>query len=275
MDPATPAAETQRAIPEFKLDNASLASLIEDPAAAVELAIKIVAKLREAPHVFLLCGLDPVEEAKPVRRLARAIADLPGPIDDPTRPVSEKLSFTRVRIADSDALNHEKVTRYSRTNQPLCLHTDSSNIKVPHDLVAFQMVRADREGGETLLATVEDICSALPADVLGLLKQALFPFSRQPLPILWEANGRSHIRYYRSQIETALKRGGFLSSEANYAMAVLDEVLESTNVQQRVRLEPGQTLFLANTQVLHGRTGFEPDSKRLMYRVRAYASSLV
>ena len=57
-------------------------------------------------------------------------------------------------------------------------------------------------------------------------------------------------------------------------MAALDAALEQPENQFRFHLQAGETGFLHNTKVLHGRTGFATDSSRLMYRIRVHAGCL-
>ena len=57
-------------------------------------------------------------------------------------------------------------------------------------------------------------------------------------------------------------------------MAALDAALQRPDNQFRFHLKAGETLFLHNTKVLHGRTGFAAGSTRLMYRIRVHAGCL-
>ncbi|MFI2663542.1 TauD/TfdA family dioxygenase [Micromonospora carbonacea] len=52
------------------------------------------------------------------------------------------------------------------------------------------------------------------------------------------------------------------------ALDALDALLDDPRRQTRLRLEPGQMIFINNRTLLHGRTEFTdaPDGKRLMLR---------
>ncbi len=246
----------------------------EHPDIVGDLAARLADGLRRYPHFVVLTGLPPTRERVLTVALGRTIADM-APADRVLTPDGRiKVSFTRVQIDPEKVGSENAVTRYSRTNRPLELHTDSSYLRRPHEFVAFQMVRSDPDGGDTLLVPVEHVVSALGPAMVRTLKRSRVPFGRGDYPILWERNGAPNIRYYRSQIDTALEEGGRVRESDLSGMAVLDAALERPDNQFRFHLKAGETVFLHNTKVLHGRTGFAPVSTRLMYRVRVHAGCL-
>lgn len=249
---------------------------VTDEKAAIvqDLARRVAEGLRVYPHFVVLTGLAPTENRALTVAVGRAIAGM-----DPADPVLTpdgriKVSFTRVQIDPEKVGSENAVTRYSRTNKPLEMHTDSSYQARPHEFVAFQMVRADPDGGDTLLVPVEHVVDALGPEMVATLKQAPIPFGRGDFPILWDRNGSSNIRYYRSQIDTARQDGDRLTRRDLSCMAALDEALQRPDNQFQFHLRAGETLFLHNTKVLHGRTGFASSSTRLMYRIRINAGCL-
>lgn len=239
------------------------------------LASEIAERLRIYPHYVRLTGPDPTEERTLVRAICQAIANIEPFKPNLTEKQRNKVSFTRVRVNPDRAETAGFGTAYSRTNKALHLHTDSSYQAAPHEVVAFQMVQADREGGDTILIAVEDILDKLAPDTASFLHREIFPFGRNLTSIFWHVGGASHIRYYRSQIDDTCRKIGLpLDDEVLGALDALDAVLQDDSIAHRFRIESGNTLFLHNTRVLHGRTGFASDSNRLMYRFRMHAGCL-
>jgi alpha-ketoglutarate-dependent taurine dioxygenase len=191
---------------------------------------------------------------------------------DPT--ASPQVELYPVHINPKAAKGARRATRNSMTNLPLDLHTDSTYLRRPHELVAFHMVRTDPEGGDTLLAPVEDVVNELDERVRSILRRPVFPFGTGAHPVLWERDGAPNIRYYRAQIDVSRKRRDRRTETDRAAMETLDDVLRRAVPALRFRLEAGDTLFLHNTKILHGRTGFAEGSARMMYRVRAHAACL-
>jgi hypothetical protein len=136
------------------------------------------------------------------------------------------------------------------------------------------MVRSDHEGGDTLIAAVEDVVRELNEDVLSTLAEPIFPFGCGAHPVISKRAGTPHIRYYRRQINKALGKGELPTVAALAAMEVLDAVLRRYTILHQFKLETGETLFIHNTKALHGRTGFAAQSDRLLYRVRMHAGCL-
>lgn len=263
-------------VPQLSLSPQDIDDLTSGEDAAGDVTDRIVGLLKSHPHFFVLKGVPATEDRTLTVNIARAIADT-----EPFKPgrppeMRHKVSFTRVQIDPEKSADNSAVTRYSRTNQPLELHTDSSYMNDPHELVAFQMVRAESQGGDTLMAAVEDVVAALDEEVRTNLSEINFPFGRGPQPVLWTRKGATHIRYYRSQIETARldEDEDELADQDLAAMDALDDVLAREDLQFRFHVAPGETVFMHNTKALHGRTGFPADSDRLMYRIRMHAGCL-
>jgi len=142
----------------------------------------------------------------------------------------------------------------------------------PHELIVFRCVVADEEGGETILAPVEDVLAILGRERIALFERLVYPFGEGHFPILFGKPGDKRIRYYRAQIDVALESARTrLSAEQEDALETLDRLLEETPSFPRLRLAAGDTLFIRNTKVLHGRTGFSPQSPRRLVRLRLHA----
>ena len=110
---------------------------------------------------------------------------------------------------------------------------------------------------------------------LELLRDAVFPFSQNLYPVLSGKAGDEQIRYYRTQIDQTLETTTFsLSDQHRAAIDTLDATLQQTAQWIQFSLQPGEIIFMHNRKVLHGRTGFSPESDRLLYRVRLHLESL-
>lgn len=241
------------------------------------LAATVLRALRSYPHYVVVKGFPAVEERSNLIALSRAIGAVAA---ERSRPAAgsesrEKISFTKVRIDSAKASAGGQVTSYSRTHYPLPLHTDSSYMAHPHELVAFQCIVAAEAGGESIVAPVEDILSGLDRETLTLLQAPVYRFGREPAPIVFGEPGDEHIRYYRAQLDRASTTGTVALSDAHIAaLKALDETLQQTERFRQFRLEAGHVAFLHNTKVLHGRQGFSERSDRLLYRVRLHVPGL-
>lgn len=261
-------------IPDFRLDKERLVRILTDRSALPQVAREMAAFLARPPYAFVLAGLAPTEKGILTVHLARGLTELP-----PTKPGQSgedraKISFTRVRIDPRKANQSGAVTRYSRTNQALPLHSDSSYDPDPHELVVFQMVQADSEGGESQVAPIDRVLDVLDGATKERLSRPSFPFGRCRLPILWQAGAKTKLRYYRYQVDQGCQVDEGLSEEDAAALERLDRVLADPRISLRRKIRSGEILFLNNTKALHGRTAFAEDSPRLMYRIRVHAGCL-
>lgn len=257
-------------LPRMQLAEEQVRDLMTSRTAAANLAKRLVETLRTYPHFVILKRTSIIGDGALIVRLVETIAKTP-PLKAGDR---RKAEITRVDINTEKATETRLTTRYSRTNQPMALHTDDSFNLEPRELVVFDFVRADTHGGDTLLAAVEDVVAALEDEVIGILKQPAFPFGRGDHPVLWEQNGKPNIRYSRTQLDKMRESEHRLTERDLAAMEALDAVLCRKDVLYQFHAEAGETIFLDNTKVLHGRTGFSEDSDRLMYRTRMHVGCL-
>lgn len=178
--------------------------------------------------------------------------------------------FTRVRINPASADQRGVATQLSRTPRAMALHTDSSYESRPHELIVFQMVRADDVGGETVLAPVDAVLSLLDSETCAILKQPLFPFGKMRRPVIDGEGSEVRIRYYRRQIMPWLDPLKRQSADLIHAMNRLDDALATVGGDHRLRLKSGDVLILNNHKVLHGRTALPEHSQRLLHRFRVH-----
>lgn len=185
-------------------------------------------------------------------------------------PGSTDACFTQVRIDPARSDQRGVATQLSRTHGAMQLHTDSSYDIRPHELIAFQMVRADDIGGETVLAPVDEVLACLDAETCAVLKQPLFPFGKIRCAVICGDGNKVRIRYYRRQILPWLDPLKRQSGALLQAMNRLDNALARVGERYRLRLDSGDVLILNNHKVLHGRTALPEGSQRLMYRFRVH-----
>ena len=231
-----------------------------------QIAAELIAQLKTPPHwLILVTEQNPIDLAWVVNVLtamgqseATTVGELP------------RISRTKIQVDTKQSARKGKVTRYSRTPDALPLHTDCSNKAVPPNLVAFAMERPDSQGGgESVMLSASDLVRELPADLVNLLCQPVFPFvGEKQYPILQGEGGDWRIRYYRNQINSALGKQCLLSDQLREALDKLERYLELSKGAVRFALQPGEVLIMDNQRVLHGRSAMPADSSRLMHRFR-------
>ncbi|MEM6663255.1 MAG: TauD/TfdA family dioxygenase, partial [Pseudomonadota bacterium] len=142
------------------------------------LSEEISGALRSSPYYFVLRGSPPTEDPAPslvlIEEVVRACGAVP----------RHKICFTRIKIDPLQALFKGNSTRLSRTRNAMPPHTDSSYETEPHELVVFQIVRADPAGGETILVPVDAVVGHLAAEAAAALSEPVFPFGSATHPIL-------------------------------------------------------------------------------------------
>ncbi|MDJ0706835.1 MAG: TauD/TfdA family dioxygenase [Leptolyngbyaceae cyanobacterium MO_188.B28] len=269
-------------IPTLEIPQALVSSKSSEIAPLQDLAQAIRTALVTYPHFIVVTGYPATEDRTNLVNLAKAIGSI-----EPSQSASgfgrpgfsrqkqRKVSFTKVQINPAKANAGGGVTQYSRTHLPLSAHTDSSYMSRPHELVAFQCIVSDRAGGESIMIPAADLLPRLDRDVVELLRAPAYPFGNQPYPILAGEVGHEQIRYYRAQIDRILQAGAPpLSNQHLAAIESLDKALQQTEHYRQFQLQAGQIVLMHNHKVLHGRTGFSPESDRLLYRIRLHVDSL-
>lgn len=226
------------------------------------LARRVARALVVYPYFTVLSGFDKAGNPAELKRLARALGVRAGTAPD------QKLSFTRVNVDPSAVARIKGSTAYSRTHLPLAPHTDSSYLPEPHQLVAFQCVVVDRDGGSNMMVPVDHVLGHLTAEDQEALRQPAYPFSRGHFPVLSDGRSGTDIRYYRQQIDQAAADGGLLDPAAQAVLNRLDDLLTSEACGLSFKLSEGEAVLFNNHRVLHGRSGFDQHSHRTLFRVR-------
>lgn len=185
-------------------------------------------------------------------------------------PGQRAVCFTRIQRETGAGTTSGLTSTLSRTDRAMPLHTDSSYEDHPHEIVVFQMVRADLDGGETIVAPVSDVLPLLTRDIADTLRQPVFPFGQVCKPILEGDDDDLKVRYYRRQILPGLNPLQAQSARCTAAMVDFDRALAKISMAHRFKLGAGDILILNNRKVLHGRTALAPNTDRLMYRFRKH-----
>lgn len=227
-----------------------------------KLARRVAQALVAYPYFAILSGFDRAGDPAELRRLVRAVGARAGAAAD------RKLSFTRVSVDPAAVARTKGSTAYSRTHLPLAPHTDSSYLPEPHQLVAFQCVVADRDGGSNAMVPIDHIMDRLSAEDQEELRKPIFPFSRGYFAVLSDGKAGTDIRYYRQQVNQAVVDKAALAPAAQALLDRLDGLLATPECALSFKLTEGEAVLFNNHRVLHGRSGFGEHSQRTLFRVR-------
>ena len=173
----------------------------------------------------------------------------------------------------------------STTRDEFVLHTDSTALVEPHDVICLACVEAEPDaGGESLVVHVDSLVSDLRErrpESLAALADAVFPFPLNDpvagtgiheVPVLVATNGGQSIRYRADALALGLAaRPDALSPEHHDALAALDEAIAEPPDQASYLLRPGDVLFVDNRHALHGRTKIRAGAARHLRRLKLYA----
>ena len=228
----------------------------------------IYQRIAQYPYYVLVDGLIPIKEKDKIIKLVNSIQrESDGDGSD--------ICFTEIYI-NSQVEKRTDGTQQSRTSLGLPLHTDSSFNLIPHELVVFNCVEDDWNGGDTTILPIDDLVEELSNKQLNLLKEPVYPFwGVHDYPIVQDRNGGFWIRYYTAQIQYAVLKGSLaISVKHQNVLKELDSTLERLSTARTFHLTPGQILFINNHKALHGRTGLSTETNRLLHRVRARVSHL-
>jgi hypothetical protein len=162
--------------------------------------------------------------------------------------------------------------RYSRTNQGGSIHTDGVNVKKPFDYFLLHIISQGFLGGESIIVNGLSIYNYLRKNMLEVIEILSEDFLYEykgvqenkyyTEPILKIINDIPMWRYLRNYIEEAsIKKGLELSIDKVWAMDCLDSVLESSSFQLRYRIMNGETIFVNDRNIFHGRTCYVDEKK--------------
>ena len=168
-----------------------------------------------------------------------------------------------VRDVGADATDPN--SRIYQTCERQTFHTDSA------DVVGLLCIRAAKEGGQSLLVSVESIYNCMKAerpDLLQLLfdpiatdRRGEVPEGAKPymeIPVLNWHQGYLTVFYQRQYIDSAqrFEDAMRLTPEHVEALDRFDELANGPELCFGMQLEPGDMQFVYNHSQLHDRTGF-------------------
>jgi TfdA family taurine catabolism dioxygenase TauD len=160
------------------------------------------------------------------------------------------------------------------------LHTDGTDWQEPNDLTCLLCHRPDQHGGgrTRLLSRPGFLADAASAD-----PRLVTMLSDIPVPwMVADALGGeiihrpvispSRIRWLKYAIDTAVRRGAAIDSEAAAAVQELDVILQTAPSAIEFMLERGDLLLVDNTRCLHARTPIaDPQgSERALSRIKVH-----
>lgn len=212
--------------------------------------------LTHGPGMALLSGL-PTDAEADALRLFCGIGRLLG------LPVSQNNDGERV-VSVRDVGGPRPLRGY-RGRGTLPFHTDTS------DVTALLCLAASGDGGETMLISAVSVYDILATETPHHLEPLFrgFRYDRRNeqregeapvtprIPVFSWAGDDLSCRYLRGFIESAADRTGeCLSAAEKAALDAFDAATRREALALRLRLHPGQILFVNNYTVLHGRTAF-------------------
>lgn len=157
--------------------------------------------------------------------------------------------------------------RYHQSHEGGSIHSDNVNTEELWDYLLLTCLRPAHMGGESILLStlaVHDYILNHAPQALEVLRQNYlwecrgFDSSTYESPIvMYNDRGEPVVRYLRPYIEAAYRLvGKELTATQIWAMDVLDACCELSEMQLRLTVGPGQTIFMNDLQLLHGRTSF-------------------
>ena len=183
-------------------------------------------------------------------------------------------------VRDVGADPNNPNARIYQTSARQSFHTDSA------DVVGLLCLREAKEGGDSLLVSVETIFNELRAartDLLALLfdplatdrrgevPEGMDPYMTIP-PLSWH-DQKLTVFYQRQYIDSAQRFPEAMRlSEAHIeALDLFDALADDPRLHLKMRLKPGDMQFVHNHGQLHDRTGFtdwpDPGKRRHLFRL--------
>ena len=235
---------------------------------------QFLAALREAllhPGAARLRPLEADDSNVLLIRLSQGLGlPIPDRADGSQNSLVENTFITRVENRPTPIRDGLGYTILSSTAAEFPSHTDQYLNPHPADVVLFQCVKHDPQGGDTLLIYLADILPQLSMINLAILSSPTFPTHYGRVAILSQTPaGQWRIRYNRVEIERAGdSQGAPLNVDQKVALNALDRAIQTA--QRQFPLLENECLVVNNQTALHGRTAFMGDSGRLLKRVRLH-----
>jgi alpha-ketoglutarate-dependent taurine dioxygenase len=157
----------------------------------------------------------------------------------------------------------------SSNSEEFPLHTDDSYSPKPARYVLMHCWQADESGGgESWLAHVDQIIALAPPALVDRLATQSYTTPYGSAPVLWrDAKQQWRVRFNRrDMIGFAKLRFQFMNAQKRDDLAAFEQL--AMQCKQSVPLRQGDCIVVDNHRVLHGRSAFNPESGRLIKRLR-------
>jgi Taurine catabolism dioxygenase TauD, TfdA family len=180
-------------------------------------------------------------------------------------------------VVDAKKENEQKRTRRKNLNRPslyqaegLPLHTDPPDV----DILALHCVVPDLHGGDNQLVDASDLDKAFEPEEIECLGRVEVAYAadnsdgtdgERTRPLVDRRGGLLDLFYVPWGVRTPTDEG------LKRLLARFIRYLEEKPVIE-VRLQPGETLFINNRRMLHGRRSLPQDSRRHLVRVHIRTS---
>jgi alpha-ketoglutarate-dependent taurine dioxygenase len=182
-------------------------------------------------------------------------------------PKREGDSVHRVEAAGGTVHDASGTAMLSTTTDAFDLHTDEAYLPAPARYLLLHCWRADEAGGVNLLADIASVLPRLDPWAAEACHRVTFRWSALDAPILTPVPGRAwpRVRFNRkARVDRCA--GSAASDKERYLPETF--LIAARAAAVACPLAPGDCLITDNWRVLHGRTGFGPQSPRLLKRVR-------
>lgn len=156
----------------------------------------------------------------------------------------------------------------SASNLVFPLHTDCSYLDKPADVVTLYCMENSESGGESLLLNINELIPLLPPDYLQFLLTKTFRIYSKEYPVLEQSGSRYHIRYSIDEMLSSYPESEHPALRTS--LQPLDSLLNDPSHYLTTKLRPNDCLLVNNRTALHGRHGFEANSRRVFLRARQY-----
>jgi hypothetical protein len=175
-------------------------------------------------------------------------------------------------VVDAKKEREQRISRRRIVDRPslyqadgLMLHSDPPDV----DILALHCIVQDAHGGENQLVDVGDLTDAFEAEEIERLGRVEVAYSadnpdgtdgERVRPLVIHRDGLLDLFYSPWGVRTPK------DEDLRHSLAGFLSYLESRPVIE-VRLRPGETLFINNRHMLHGRKALPRDSRRHLVRV--------
>lgn len=179
--------------------------------------------------------------------------------------LAETGSIARVEAIDVAASDQFGKPLLSASAAAFELHTDESFCSQPARFVLLQCWRADPAGaGVSLFARREQILADADDHSRELFARCALPYPTGNFPVL---DARGLLRFNRAECLGEM-RARARAASASETQCMEAFALAAMRAAESCTLVAGDLLILDNHRVLHGRTPFNPHSRRLLKRLR-------